>query len=240
MFRQKELLDQEGYVVVGSTIKSQHRKKLFNSARATPESLPLASYGLTLSLKTQAGLTAADPARVDEYCSENTPGFLVEIILQNVMMMMICVLWTKYASDRQKEKLLVPFSSSTTFARASVSGPKLQLASSHRLWTHGPVPGFMWWYATMLLLPSMQSDLERRRESNPNSKLLHWTTTLLALHSSLFPFIFFWCTPSPSKMTAIALASLIIGFYLTKVSIIEVLLICAYCPILSRGRRLNQ
>jgi len=51
MFRQKELLDQEGYVVVGSTIKSQHRKKLFNSARATPESLPLASYGLTLSLK---------------------------------------------------------------------------------------------------------------------------------------------------------------------------------------------
>ena len=92
MFRQKELLDQEGYVVVGSTIKSQHRKKLLNSARATPESLPLASYGLTLSLKTQAGLTAADPARVDEYCSENTPGFLVEIILQNVMMMMICVL----------------------------------------------------------------------------------------------------------------------------------------------------
>ena len=63
MFRQKELLDQEGYVVVGSTIKSQHRKKLFNSARATPESLPLASYGLTLSLKTQAGLTAADPRR---------------------------------------------------------------------------------------------------------------------------------------------------------------------------------
>ena len=155
-------------------------------------------------------------------------------------MMMICVLWTKYASDRQKEKLLVPFSSSTTFARASVSGPKLQLASSHRLWTHGPVPGFMWWYAAMLLLSSMESDLERRRESNPNSKLLHWTTTLLALHSSLFPFIFFWCTPSPSKMTAIALASLIIGFYLTKVSIIEVLLICAYCPILSRGRRLNQ
>ena len=90
MFRQKELLDQEGYVA--GSIKSQHRKKLFNSARATPESLPLASYGLTLSLKTQAGLTAADPARVDEYCSENTPGFLVEILLQNVLMMMIRVL----------------------------------------------------------------------------------------------------------------------------------------------------
>ena len=105
---------------------------------------------------------------------------------------------------------------------------------------HGPVPGFMWWYAAMLLLSSMESDLERRRESNPNSKLLLWTSTLLALHSSLFPFIFFWCTPSPSKMTAIALASLIIGFYLTKVSIIDVLPICAYCPILSRGRRLNQ
>ena len=141
----------------------------------------------------------SDPARVGEYCSENTPGFLLEILLQNVMMMMICVLWTKYASDRQKEKLLVPFSSSTTFARASVSGPKLQLARSHRLWIHSPVPGFMWWYATMLLLSSMESDLERRRESNPNSKLLHWTTTLLALHSSLFPFIFFGVLPVPVK-----------------------------------------
>jgi hypothetical protein len=56
MFRQKELLDQEGYVA--GSIKSQHRKKLFISARATSESLPLASWPNLIVKETQAGLTA--------------------------------------------------------------------------------------------------------------------------------------------------------------------------------------
>jgi hypothetical protein len=90
-------------------------------------------------------------------------------------------------------------SSSTTFLLAGASansGPKLQLASSPGLWTQ---PARAW----AILIQSCCFEL---------------ATTLLALHSSLFSQPFFGS--NPNNMKAIALARLIIVFYLTKVSII--------------------